>query len=534
MNYTITGSNFTGYAQSAKGSTSFKAFSTLTNEYLEGDFYYATEEELHHALELAYKAFTVYQKVSFEKRALFLQAIAEEIMALGDGLIERCVAETALPAARITGERGRTCNQLKMFAQLLQDGWWVDARIDTAQPQRQPVPKPDLRRMLIPVGPVAVFGASNFPLAFSTAGGDTASALAAGCPVIVKAHSSHPGTNELVTIAIIKAAQRTGMPEGVFSSLYLSHTDVIKLVQHPVIKAVGFTGSREAGMRLFQAAVARPDPIPVYAEMSAVNPVVLLEGALQTRAEQIAKELHASITLGAGQFCTNPGLILMIDNEASEKFLPLLAAQVTAGIPASMLNKNICNTYNESISLRQKAAGVNVLAKASKEAVAERYEAQPAVYTVTANRFLSQKQLTEEIFGPSSLVVLCKNEKELHAVLQSLDGQLTATVHATAADEQSIHPVIDIITQKAGRIIYGGYPTGVEVCHAMQHGGPFPATTDGRTTSVGTAAIYRFVRPVAYQDFPDHLLPAALQNDNPLKIARLVDGEWTNNADVIK
>ncbi len=534
MNYTITGSNFTGYAQSAKGSASFQAFSTAANAYLEGDFYYATGEELDHALQLAQKAFTVYQKTSFKERALFLHAIAEEIMALGDELIERCKAETALPEARIIGERGRTCNQLKMFAQLLQDGWWVDARIDTAQPQRQPVSKPDIRRMLIPVGPVTVFGASNFPLAFSTAGGDTASALAAGCPVIVKAHSSHPGTNELVTVAIVKAAQRTGMPEGVFSSLYLPHSNVIRLVQHPAIKAVGFTGSRDVGMRLFQAAVSRPDPIPVYAEMSAVNPVVLLEGALQTGGEQIAKDLAASLTMGAGQFCTNPGLILTIDNEASKKFLPLLAEQIKAGTPATMLNKNICNTYNENISLRQKAAGISVLAKASKEAAEARYEAQTAVFTITANRFLTQKQLTEEIFGPSSLVVLCNNEKELHAVLQSLDGQLTATVHATAADEHSIQPVIDIITQKAGRIIYGGYPTGVEVCHAMQHGGPFPSTTDGRTTSVGTAAIYRFVRPVAYQDFPEHLLPAALQNSNPLKIVRLVDGEWTNKPGVIK
>lgn len=528
MSITITGSNFTGFTRSAKGNTSFQAFSTLTNQYLEGDFYYATAEELNHALALAHKAFTVYQKTSFESRAFFLHTIAEEIMAQGDELIERCVAETALPAARIIGERLRTCNQLKMFAQLLRDGWWVDACIDTAQPQRQPLPKPDVRRMLIPVGPVTVFGASNFPLAFSTAGGDTASALAAGCPVVVKAHSSHPGTNELVTAAIVKAAQRTGMPEGVFSSLYLSHSDVLKLVQHPVIKAVGFTGSRDAGMRLFQAAVSRPDPIPVYAEMSAVNPVVLLEGALHTGGEQIAKDLAASLTLGAGQFCTNPGLILMINNEASKKFLPLLAAQITACTPAAMLNKNICNTYNEGISLRQKADGVTVLAKAFKEADAARYEAQPAVYMVTADRFLTQKQLTEEIFGPSSLVVLCKSEKELHTVLQSLDGQLTATVHAAVADEHRMQPVIDIITQKAGRIIYGGYPTGVEVCHAMQHGGPFPSTTDGRTTSVGTAAIYRFVRPVAYQDFPDNLLPEPLRNSNPLNILRLVDGEWSN------
>jgi 2,5-dioxopentanoate dehydrogenase len=485
---------------------------------------------MEHALQLAQQAFPIYQKTSFEKRALFLEAIAEEIMALEDELINRCTAETALPAARITGERARTCNQLKMFAQLLLDGWWVDARIDTAQPARQPVPKPDVRRMLIPIGPVVVFGASNFPLAFSTAGGDTASALAAGCPVIVKSHSSHPGTNDLVAGAIVKAAQRTGMPEGVFSSLHLSHDLAIKLVQHPVTRAVGFTGSREAGMRLFHAAVGRPDPIPVYAEMSAINPVVLLPGALQTQGDKIAAALTASVTLGVGQFCTNPGLILMIENEASQKFLKLFVEQISATTPGTMLNKNIYQAYHKSINHRQQSKAVLVLAKASKEADENRHEAQPVVFTVNAENFLLQNELMEEIFGPSSLVVLCQNENELLTVLQSLSGQLTATVHSVAADEHIVRPLIDIITQKAGRIIYGGYPTGVEVCHSMQHGGPFPSTTDGRSTSVGTSAIDRFVRPVAYQDFPDHLLPAALQNSNPLNILRLIDGKWTHDA----
>jgi len=528
MTTTITGSNITGFVGSKKGSKSFQAFSTLTNEYLDGDFYYATEEELGHALQLAQRAFAVYQKTSFEKRAVFLDAIADEIMALGDVLIERCTAETALPAARITGERGRTCNQLKMFAQLLRDGWWVDARIDTAQPQRQPLPRPDIRRMLIPIGPVAVFGASNFPLAFSTAGGDTASALAAGCPVIVKAHSSHPGTNELISSAIIKAAQKTGMPEGVFSSVYLSHADVMKFVQHPVIKAVGFTGSRDVGMRLFHAATSRPDPIPVYAEMSAVNPVVLLEGALQTKGGQIAKDLAGSINLGVGQFCTNPGLVLMIGNDTAKKFLQALAQEITATAPATMLNRNICKAYEEGLKFWQAEKEVAVLAKSAKEADNEKYEAQPVVHMVNAANFLENKNLSGEIFGPASLVVLCKSEIELQAVLQSLEGQLTATVHGSDTDEKTLRLVVEIITQKAGRIIYGAYPTGVEVCHSMQHGGPFPSTTDGRTTSVGTAAIYRFVRPVAFQDFPDHLLPEPLQNSNPLNILRLADAKWTN------
>jgi alpha-ketoglutaric semialdehyde dehydrogenase len=529
MKNTITGANLTGYTATAKGSKTFRAFSAAGNRYLDGDFHYATEEEFEHALHLAQKSFTAYQKTLFEERAVFLDAIAEEIMALGDVLIERCTAETALPAARITGERGRTCNQLKMFAQLLRDGWWVDARIDTAQPGRQPLPKADIRRILIPIGPVAVFGASNFPLAFSTAGGDTASALAAGCPVIVKAHSSHPGTNELVSSSIIKAAQRTGMPEGVFSSVYLSHTDVIRLVQHPAIKSVGFTGSRDVGMRLFHAASSRPDPIPVYAEMSAVNPIVLLEGALQTNAEKIAKDLTNSITLGIGQFCTNPGLVLMIENDTSRKFLKVLAQEIDASIPATMLNRNICKAYEEGVKSRQDESEVELLGRASKESNKERSEAQPVVHMVNAESFLANKKLSEEIFGPASLVVLCKSELELYVVLRSLEGQLTATVHASDADEGSLSPIVEIITQKAGRVIYGGYPTGVEVCHSMQHGGPFPSTTDSRSTSVGTAAIYRFVRPVAYQDFPNHLLPAILQDDNPFKIMRLVNGQWTTD-----
>ncbi len=528
MATTLTGENFTGFTTSAKSKETFQVFSPAQNSFLEDKFSLATETELEYVLQLANKAFAKYRNLSPLKRAEFLDAIADEIMAIGDALIERCTAETALPAARITGERARTCNQLKMFAQLLRDGWYVDARIDTAQPQRQPLPKSDIRRMLIPIGPVAVFGASNFPLAFSTAGGDTASALAAGCPVIVKAHSSHPGTNELVSAAIVKAAKKTGMPEGVFSSVYLSHADVMTFVKHPAIKAVGFTGSRDVGMRLFNAAMSRPEPIPVYAEMSAVNPLVLMEGAIKTKGEKIAKDLAGSITLGVGQFCTNPGLIVAIENDSTKKFLELFAAEFANTTPATMLNKNICKAYSEGVKTRQGVGNVQVVAKASKEANSEKYEAQPVVHSVSAANFLAGKELSEEIFGPASLLVLCKDDAELLSVLQSLEGQLTATVHAADTDEKALAPVVEVITQKAGRVIFGGYPTGVEVCHSMQHGGPFPSTTDARSTSVGTAAIYRFVRPVAFQDFPDHLLPEALRNDNPLNILRLVDNEWTN------
>lgn len=416
-----------------------------------------------------------------------------------------------------------------MFAKLLRDGWWVDARIDVALPERKPMPRADIRRMLIPIGPVAVFGASNFPLAFSTAGGDTASALAAGCPVVVKAHSSHPGTNELVSSAIIKAAKQTGMPEGVFSSVYLSHEDSVNLVKHPVIKAVGFTGSRSVGMRFFEAAVARPVPIPVYAEMSAINPVIIMEHALIERKGEIAKDLAASVVLGAGQFCTNPGLVLMIDSDASLAFRTAFAEEFTATAPAPMLNKNIHKAYNDGVETFQRAPEIFVLAKSSREAAAERYEAQPVVHMVSAADFMSKKEFSEEIFGPATLFVICKDEAELQQALQTLEGQLTASIHASSNDAESLKTLINIVADKAGRVIYGGYPTGVEVCHSMQHGGPFPATSDARATSVGSAAIYRFVRPVAYQSFPEHLLPEALRNENPLNILRLVDGVWTTN-----
>lgn len=526
----LTGENFTGFITSAKGNKTFQAFAPARNSVLQDNFTIATETELEYVLSLSKKAFPIYNEISYEERAAFLDAIANEIMQLGDALLERCSEETGLPVARITGERARTCGQLKLFASLLRDGWWVDARIDKAQPDRKPLPKSEIRRMLIPIGPVAVFGASNFPLAFSTAGGDTASALAAGCPVVVKAHSSHPGTNELVSGAIIKAAKHTGMPEGVFSSVYLSHDDAVKLVQHPAIKAVGFTGSRSVGMRLYNAAVSRPDPIPVYAEMSAVNPVVLMENALLNQREKIAKELTASINLGAGQFCTNPGLVLMIESEASGNFLKEFAEQIKTATPATMLNKNICKAYNEGVHSLQSAAEISVLATASKPASSEQYEAQPVAHTISAQNFLSNKAFSEEVFGPATLVVLCKTEEELYKVLQSMEGQLTASVHAEAGDKDLLKTLINIITQKAGRLIYGGYPTGVEVCHSMHHGGPFPSTTDAKFTSVGTAAIYRFVRPIAYQDFPDDLLPEPLKNANPLNILRLVDGKWTQDA----
>lgn len=524
----LTGENFIGFKNSANGDKTFQAFVPEKNEYLPEKFTQATAEEFETAVSLAQKAFPEYRELSYEKRAVFLDAMADEIMALGDALIERCSLESGLPIARITGERGRTCGQLKMFSQLLRDGYWVDARIDKAQLDRQPFPKSDIRRMLIPIGPVAVFGASNFPLAFSTAGGDTASALASGCTVVVKSHSSHPGTNALVASAIIKAAKDTGMPEGVFSSLYLSHDHSIKLVQHTAIKAVGFTGSRQVGMTLYNAAVNRPDPIPVYAEMSAINPVVLMENALKIHRDKIAKALAGSVTLGVGQFCTNPGLVLLVESDASRAFLEAFAAEFKNTLPGTMLNKNICKAYANGIESLKSTKGTTLIATASQAVNSEKNEAQPIAFSVNAFEFLTNKALSDEVFGPATLFVISKDTAQLLEVLESLEGQLTATVHADPEDENALLPVINVITQKAGRVIYGGYPTGVEVCHSMQHGGPFPSTTDAKSTSVGTAAIFRFVRPVAFQDFPDKLLPEALRNSNPLNISRLVDGSWTN------
>lgn len=527
---TLKGENFIGYNNSAKGTKSFQAFASNKNDYLPGHFTIATKDEFESSLTLAHQAFAVYKEVPAAQRADFLDAIAHEIMELGEDLVERCTQETSLPAPRIIGERARTCGQLQLFAKLLRDGWWVDARIDVALPERQPIPRSDIRRMLIPIGPVAVFGASNFPLAFSTAGGDTASALAAGCPVIVKAHSSHPGTNELISSAIVKAAKRTGMPEGVFSSVYLSHDDSVNLVAHPYIKAVGFTGSRSVGMRFFEAANSRPVPVPVYAEMSAINPVILMENALSERKEDIAKDLAASVVLGSGQFCTNPGLVLMIDSDASLAFRTIFAEHIAASTGGAMLNRNIYNAYNDGVKHFQKASEIFVLATSSKQHVAEKYEAQPVVHMISASDFIEKKEFSEEIFGPASLLVICKDEAEMQRALEGLEGQLTASVHAAEGDADALKSIISIVSDKAGRIIYGGYPTGVKVCHAMQHGGPFPATSDARATSVGSAAIYRFVRPVAFQGFPDHLLPEALQNENPLNLLRLVNGVWTTES----
>ena len=526
----ITGENIIGNTLSATGNNTFQAVNPATSELLPEIFHLTTANDVEAIALKAATAFKVYNQQSGEEKAIFLETIAEEIMALGDDLINRAMAETGLPIARLTGERGRTIGQLKLFAQLLREGSWVEARIDTAIPDRQPLPKPDLRRMMIPLGPVMVFGASNFPFAYSAAGGDTASALAAGCPVIVKAHPSHPGTDEMVSHAIISAAKKTNMPDGVFSMLFSDEAMAIKLVTHPVVKAIGFTGSRKGGMAIFNAAVNRTEPIPVYAEMSAVNPVILMQSAIASHGNNIAQGLVASVTMGVGQFCTNPGLVFMIEDSNAKFFLNTLSDGFKNAMPGTMLSKNICANYNNGVTQLKRAGAVTELAYSNTAADIDKTEAAPYIFTVAQKDFIANKQLSNEVFGPASLIVLCKNIDELCEALNNLEGQLTATVHATAADEKQIQPVIELMKEKAGRIIFGGFPTGVEVCDAMVHGGPFPSTTDGRSTSVGSAAIQRFVRPVAYQNFPQHLLPDALKDGNPLHILRMINGAWSKHA----
>jgi NADP-dependent aldehyde dehydrogenase len=519
----LSGKNNIGFSWSAKGSKTFKAFDPAANNFLKEEFFLATADELDQIMQLAESAFRVYNRKTAAERALFLEAIADEIMALGDDLISRCVAESGLPAARITGERARTTGQLRLFAETIRKGDYVQARIDPALPDRKPLPRYDLRRMSIPLGPVLVFGASNFPLAFSTAGGDTASALAAGCPVVVKAHSSHPGTNELISLAINRASQKSGMPEGVFSMFYADRVLGIKAVEHPVIKAVGFTGSRQAGMSIFKAAMNRNEPIPVYAEMSAVNPVILLPGALQENGAAIAEGLAASVTNGTGQFCTNPGIVFVLDDSATEAFLHQLIQKMRSTSPGTMLNTGICKAYQEGVSRMKSIPGVVQIAMTEKTAGIN--EGAPILFTVSAEQFCSDHRLREEVFGPSSLIVLCQSLQQLETALGCMDGQLTATVHAGKSENGAVSDLLPLMMQKAGRILFNGFPTGVEVSPAQQHGGPFPATSDARTTSVGTAAMERFMRPVAFQHFPDQLLPDALKAENPLGIVRLVENQ---------
>ncbi|HMV83212.1 MAG TPA: aldehyde dehydrogenase (NADP(+)) [Blastocatellia bacterium] len=505
----------------------FPAFAPAQGKHIEPQFEEATVEEVNQAMEAAEQAFHVYRRFSAERRAEFLEAIAEEILALGDELIERANLETALPKDRLTGERGRTVNQLKLFAEVVREGSWVEARIDLAQPDRKPLPKPDIRRMLIPIGPVAVFGASNFPLAFSVAGGDTASALAAGCPVVVKAHPAHPGTSELVARAIGFAAERTNMPAGIFSMLHdTGHKVGTELVKHPLTKAVGFTGSLRGGRALFDVAAQRPDPIPVYAEMGSTNPVFILPGALRERGEALAEGLKTSVTMGVGQFCTNPGLAVAINDDSLPGFINKLGELIADAPPGTMLYPGILQAYEQGVKQLAELTGVDKV-QSNQTAELNRTEARPSLFTTDAQTFSQHHKLSEEVFGPSTVVVRCDSREELETIARNLEGHLTATIHGTEDDLAEFQSLVAILENKVGRLLFNGFPTGVEVCPSMQHGGPYPATSDSRTTSVGTAAISRFARPVSYQNFPQSALPVELQNGNQRKLWRLVDNQFT-------
>lgn len=519
------GAQIIGFEISSTGSQKFNGLNPATGAQLENSFLQATADEVNKAGEKAAAAFEVYSRLSGKKKAEFLEAIAEEIVNIGDELIQLCTAETGLPAARITSERGRTVGQLRLFADVLREGSWVNARIETAQPSRQPLPKPDIRMMMRPLGPVAVFGASNFPLAFSVAGGDTASALAAGCPVVVKAHPAHPGTSELVGTAIITAAKKTGMPDGVFSLIQGNGIDTgTALVSHPLIKAVGFTGSFQGGTALYKIAQQRPEPIPVYAEMGSTNPVFILPRIMKQNGAQLTQQLSASVTLGTGQFCTNPGLVL-VPEEGSSTFLDSLKEAFAATSADAMLTSGIQKAYITKTDELKKKGIANVLTQGKQGSASTSVE--PMFFVTSHDNLLQHEELAEEIFGPSSVAVTVPGKKEILNIASKLKGHLTATVHGTEEDLQEYADLLHILEQKAGRVLINGFPTGVEVCHAMVHGGPYPATTDLKTTSVGTYAIYRFVKPVSYQNFPQSLLHDELKDGNPLQILRMVDGVLT-------
>ena len=519
----LTGSQYIGKTSSLKGNDFFNAINPVSGQTLEGTYAEANFEEINATAEMAENAFQIYCSINNEHKASFLEAIAEHIVGLGETLINRAMAETGLPPARLEGERGRTVGQLRLFAQVVREGSWVDARIDPAMPERKPLARPDIRHMLRPLGPVAVFGASNFPLAFSVAGGDTASALAAGCTVVIKGHPAHPGTSELVFRAMLAAADQTGMPDGVVSLIHgTGHQPGMQLVQHPLIQAVGFTGSFRGGKALFDLAGKRPVPIPVFAEMGSTNPVFLLPGALRERGEKLAEGLAASVTLGSGQFCTNPGLVLMQKGN-TDVFKATLAGQIENNPGGTMLTEGIRKAYVIGLNRLENTEEVALLSEGMEAVSATGAPAK--IFTTSAQALFQYPELAEEVFGPSSLLVEATGKEELLHAAQALEGHLTATVHGTPDDLIEYADLIRVLERKVGRIVINGFPTGVEVCHAMVHGGPYPATTNVQSTSVGTNAIKRFARPLCYQDFPDALLPDELKHDNTLGIWRMVDGE---------
>jgi alpha-ketoglutaric semialdehyde dehydrogenase len=518
----IEGNNVTG-----SGKT-FNSQNPSTQSSTEGAFEIATINNVNDAVSAATRAFKTYKNTPGKKKAELLRTIASEIEAIGDSLLEKAVEESGLPKGRFMGERGRTCGQLRMFADLVDEGSWVEARIDEAIPDRKPIPRIDIRNMLHPLGPVVIFGASNFPLAFSTAGGDSASALAAGCPVIVKAHPSHPGTNALVSEAIVKALKKCELPAGIFSTLYDNgHAIGSALVQHPNITAVGFTGSEAGGKALMDIAAKRDFPIPVYAEMGSTNPVFILPEKLKTELDTLPNVIANSVNMGVGQFCTNPGLLFVIEDENLSTFTNNLEEAFEGLSSFTMLNEGIYKNYISKREDAMQSEGVSIVKAKSQSS--ETLQAPPAIAKVSYDQFIKNPNLHEEVFGPFTMMVVCKEMQEMKNLAENLKGQLTSTILGTENDLNNNLELIHAVSDKVGRLVFNGVPTGVEVGHAMHHGGPFPASSNGRYTSVGTGAIKRFARPVAWQNCPESLLPTALKKDNPLGIWRFVNGEMVKS-----
>ena len=522
----IIGHNYIGGARSAAGNRTLHSHDASSGEALPYSFIQATEAEVDAAARAAAAAYPAFRSLAASRRAQFLDAIATQLDALGEDFVALVCRETALPAGRIQGERGRTSGQMRLFAEVLRRGDFYAARIDRALPERQPLPRVDLRQCHIGVGPVAVFGASNFPLAFSTAGGDTAAALAAGCPVVFKAHSGHMATAERVADAILRAAEQTAMPPGVFNMIYGAGVGEA-LVKHPAIQAVGFTGSLKGGRALCDMAAARPQPIPVFAEMSSINPVLVLPEALRVRGEKIAADLTASVVQGCCQFCTNPGLVLGLRSAQFSAFSQRLAALLGEQPAQTMLNAGTLASYAKGVAALHEHPQIQHLAGREQQG----RQAQPQLFKADVSLLLEgDPLLQEEVFGPATVLVEVADMAQLQQALQALHGQLTATLMGEADELQAHGELLALLEHKVGRVLFNGYPTGVEVCDAMVHGGPYPATSDARGTSVGSLAIERFLRPVCYQNCPDALLPEALQNANPLQINRLIDGQNTRSA----
>ncbi len=515
----------------ASGNDTFQAINPSLNMAFGTHYHEGSPAEVAEAAQKAHEAFDALRNASVETRAQLLDAIADAIMDLGDDLLDIAHQETGLPMGRLTGERGRAVNQIRLFAKVLREGSWVDARIDTADPDRTPFPKPGVRSMLVAIGPVAVFGASNFPLAIGVAGTDTVTALGAGCPVIAKAHPAHPGTSELFAVAISKAVASVGLPAGAFSMVHgRGHEVGLAMATDPHIKAVAFTGGLRGGRALFDAAAARPEPIPVYAEMGSTNPVFLLPGALKERSEEIAKGYLNSVNLGVGQFCTNPGIVLGLKSDGLEAFQSASGEIARSVEPATMLHPGISSAFSGGVEKIANTPGVALLGQTEAEAAVDT-QASCAIFATDIDTLRATPYLMEEVFGPTSIVVSCNTVEDMEETAEGLEGHLSATIHGTPEDLEKYSKLINILEKKVGRIIINGYPTGIEVCAAMHHGGPYPASTDGHFTSIGTGSFLRFVRPVCYQGFPDALLPPQLRDKNEHGIWRLLNNEFSK-ADV--